>query len=142
MKQLDQIIDDNRNHKSGYTGLTPKAFITNLRARARTLGFGPAAAAAARHDDEGIAPTPPERAIATLKAHEEACAQLGLRDAFSRVRGLVVDPGLEFAPAHIDHFPPDTLARAEKLDLPPVTALLVTHIQVALAPYFGADAPC
>ncbi|MBU2888076.1 class II D-tagatose-bisphosphate aldolase non-catalytic subunit [Celeribacter halophilus] len=59
----------------------------------------------ARHDDEGIAPTSPKRATATLKAHEEAFAQLGLQDAFSRVRGLVVQPGLEFAPAHIEHFP-------------------------------------
>lgn len=59
----------------------------------------------ARHDDEGIAPTPPERASATLDAHAEAFAKLGLEAAFARVRGLVVQPGLEFAPAHIDHFP-------------------------------------
>ena len=58
----------------------------------------------ARSDDEGIAPTPPERAEATLKAHEEAFRTAGLEDAWNRVRGLVLQPGLEFAPAHIDHF--------------------------------------
>ena len=61
----------------------------------------------ARHDGEGIAPTPPERAAATLDAHAAAFAALGLDAAFARVRGLVVQPGLEFAPAHIDRFPMD-----------------------------------
>ncbi|WP_342076950.1 class II D-tagatose-bisphosphate aldolase non-catalytic subunit [Yoonia sp. SS1-5] len=61
----------------------------------------------ARHDDEGIAPTPPDRAAATMRAHADAFDALGLQDAFARVRGLVVQPGLEFAPAHIDHFPMD-----------------------------------
>ncbi|SNT73609.1 class II D-tagatose-bisphosphate aldolase non-catalytic subunit [Paracoccus seriniphilus] len=58
----------------------------------------------ARHDDEGIAPTPPERANATLIAHREAFAEAGQQAAFDRVRGLVVQPGLEFAPAHVDRF--------------------------------------
>ncbi|MGJ8610923.1 MAG: class II D-tagatose-bisphosphate aldolase non-catalytic subunit [Octadecabacter sp.] len=62
----------------------------------------------ARHDDEGITPTPPENASATLAAHQAAFAALGLADAFARVRGLVVQPGLEFAPAQIDHFPMDS----------------------------------
>ncbi|MDB6178266.1 class II D-tagatose-bisphosphate aldolase, non-catalytic subunit [Paracoccus sp. Z330] len=58
----------------------------------------------ARHDDEGIAPTPPERASATLIAHRDAFAAAGQQEAFGRVRGLVVQPGLEFAPAHVDRF--------------------------------------
>lgn len=58
----------------------------------------------ARSDDGQIAPTPPERALATLEAHRVAFAELGLDDAWTRVRGLVLQPGLEFAPAHIDRF--------------------------------------
>lgn len=55
-------------------------------------------------EDEGIHPTPPENAARTLEAHRAAFAGAGLEDAWSRVRGLVVQPGLEFAPAHIDRF--------------------------------------
>lgn len=58
----------------------------------------------ARQDDEGIAPTPPGRARATLEAHREAFAERELEEAFERVRALVLQPGLEFAPAHVDHF--------------------------------------
>lgn len=58
----------------------------------------------ARHDDEGIAATPPERAQETLNAHAKAFAAEGMEEAFTRVRGLVVQPGLEFAPNHIDRF--------------------------------------
>ena len=58
----------------------------------------------ARVDDEGIAPTPPERAAATLEAHRAAFAQAGQGAAWERVRGLVLQPGLEFAPAHVDRF--------------------------------------
>ncbi|MTH76977.1 class II D-tagatose-bisphosphate aldolase non-catalytic subunit [Paracoccus aestuariivivens] len=58
----------------------------------------------ARHDDEGISPTPPERARATLAAHEEAFAEAGASAAWKRVRGLVVQPGLEFAPASVHRF--------------------------------------
>lgn len=58
----------------------------------------------ARRDGEAITPTAPESAVATLAAHEAAFAQRGLDAAWSRVRGLVLQPGLEFAPAHVDHF--------------------------------------
>jgi D-tagatose-1,6-bisphosphate aldolase subunit GatZ/KbaZ len=69
----------------------------------------------ARADEHGITPTSPERARATLEAHRQAFAALGLDAAFARVRGLVVQPGLEFAPSHIDHFDrmqPDLLSAA------------------------------
>jgi D-tagatose-1,6-bisphosphate aldolase subunit GatZ/KbaZ len=58
----------------------------------------------ARSDDDHIAPTSPERAQTTLEAHEAAFAAKGLTKAWAKVRGLVLQPGLEFAPAHIDHF--------------------------------------
>ncbi|NBN65449.1 class II D-tagatose-bisphosphate aldolase non-catalytic subunit [Pannonibacter tanglangensis] len=69
----------------------------------------------ARADEHGITPTSPERARATLEAHRQAFAALGLDAAFARVRGLVVQPGLEFGPAHVDHFDrmqPDLLSAA------------------------------
>lgn len=61
----------------------------------------------ARHDDEGIHPTPPENAAATLRAHQDAFAAAGAGAAWDRVRGLVVQPGLEFAPASVYDFDMD-----------------------------------
>lgn len=62
----------------------------------------------ARRDDEPIKATPPARAIATLDAHADAFAKQGLQAAFARVRGLVLQPGLEFAPEHVEHFRRDS----------------------------------
>lgn len=69
----------------------------------------------ARNDGEGIAPTPPDRALATLRAHETAFAGRGLTDAWARVRALVLQPGLEFAPAHVDRFDTTTPDRLSQL---------------------------
>lgn len=69
----------------------------------------------ARKGEHGIAPTPPERARATLEAHQAAFEAVGIGEAFARVRGLVVQPGLEFAPDHVDRFDlaqPDRLSAA------------------------------
>ncbi|MEJ6391984.1 class II D-tagatose-bisphosphate aldolase, non-catalytic subunit [Gymnodinialimonas sp. 2305UL16-5] len=60
----------------------------------------------AREGHAGIDPTPPDRATATLTAHAEAFAAAGLDAAFDRVRALVVQPGVEFGPDHVDHFDP------------------------------------
>lgn len=62
---------------------------------------------------EGIKPTPPDRAAATLAAHAQAFAQAGMEAAFDKVRGLVVQPGVEFGPDHVDRFnisAPDALS--------------------------------
>lgn len=58
----------------------------------------------ARHDDEAIHPTPPGNAAATLAAHRDAFAAAGVGDAWGRVSGLVVQPGLEFSPARVHAF--------------------------------------
>lgn len=58
--------------------------------------------------DAGITPTSPESAQRTLIAHRDAFAAAGIAAAFGQVRALVVQPGLEFGPDHIDHF--DTAA--------------------------------
>lgn len=55
--------------------------------------------------DAFIEPTDPERAKLTIACHQKAFAKRGLgQDVWDRVVGLVVQPGLEFAPTHIDHF--------------------------------------
>lgn len=53
---------------------------------------------------QGIAPTRPESALATIEAHRREFASRGLDDAWSRAVGLVVQPGLEFAPDHLHRF--------------------------------------
>lgn len=58
----------------------------------------------ARADDHGdIAPTTPDAARATLAAHRAAFSDA----AWARVVGLVVQPGVEFAPMHVHHMPMD-----------------------------------
>lgn len=61
----------------------------------------------AREEGEagGIEPTPPERAQKTLEMHFAAFAERGLQEASKRICGLVVQPGVEFSPFHIDHLP-------------------------------------
>lgn len=55
--------------------------------------------------DAVIEPTAPERAKHTIACHQAAFAAQGLgADVWDRVVGLVVQPGLEFAPTHVDHF--------------------------------------
>ncbi|MEO5325092.1 class II D-tagatose-bisphosphate aldolase, non-catalytic subunit [Mesorhizobium sp. CC13] len=61
----------------------------------------------ARADDgsHGIVPTAPESALATIEAHRQAFAARGLEQtAWARAVGLVVQPGLEFAPDHVHRF--------------------------------------
>ncbi|WP_435231746.1 class II D-tagatose-bisphosphate aldolase non-catalytic subunit [Pseudopelagicola sp. nBUS_20] len=62
----------------------------------------------ARIDESGdILATSPEAALATLAAHENAFVKLGLVDLKSQIAGLVVQPGVEFAPMHVHHMPLD-----------------------------------
>jgi D-tagatose-1,6-bisphosphate aldolase subunit GatZ/KbaZ len=53
----------------------------------------------------GIAATTPESAHRTIEAHRAAFRALGLEaNAWRRAVGLVVQPGLEFAPDHVHRF--------------------------------------
>ncbi|MDR3516881.1 MAG: class II D-tagatose-bisphosphate aldolase, non-catalytic subunit [Azospirillaceae bacterium] len=55
-----------------------------------------------------VVPTTPESARATIAVHRQAFAALGLENsAWSRAAGLVVQPGLEFAPDYIERFDVD-----------------------------------
>ncbi|WP_062763358.1 class II D-tagatose-bisphosphate aldolase non-catalytic subunit [Falsirhodobacter sp. alg1] len=69
----------------------------------------------ARNDEEGIIPTSPAAAATTLDITRRAFEARGLHAAWSRVRWLVVQPGVEFAPAHVHAFDPgqpDVLSQA------------------------------
>ncbi|KKL20700.1 hypothetical protein LCGC14_2452830, partial [marine sediment metagenome] len=50
----------------------------------------------ADHTLDDIAPPSPEAARRTIQIHREVFAKAGLTDAFSRVLGVVVQPGVEF----------------------------------------------
>jgi D-tagatose-1,6-bisphosphate aldolase subunit GatZ/KbaZ len=68
----------------------------------------PPGGARAGEGADTVPPTDPAAATATIDAHAAAFAARGLEDAFSRAVGLVVQPGLEFAPDHVMAF--DTAA--------------------------------
>ncbi|WP_037038019.1 class II D-tagatose-bisphosphate aldolase non-catalytic subunit [Pseudovibrio sp. JE062] len=76
----------------------------------------------AREEGEahGIEPTPPARASRTLQMHFEKFDELGLYAAKERICGLVVQPGVEFSPFHIDHLPADD-GKALRAALDPFT---------------------
>lgn len=60
-----------------------------------------------------VPPTSAQSARLTIAAHQQAFAQQGLHEAWGRVTGLVVQPGLEFGPDHVQHFDlqaPDSLS--------------------------------
>lgn len=68
-----------------------------------------------RTEHAAIIPTDPARARRTIDVHRAAFLREGIADGWGRVRALVVQPGLEFGPAHIDHFDcgaPDRLSAA------------------------------
>lgn len=66
----------------------------------------PPGGARAEEGGQGIAPTSPQSARATVAEHRGAFSRLGIEAAWERAVGLVVQPGLEFAPDHIHHFDP------------------------------------
>lgn len=66
----------------------------------------PPGGARADEGGQGIVPTSPESARATVAEHRSAFTARGLEGAWERAVGLVVQPGLEFAPDHIHRFDP------------------------------------
>lgn len=59
---------------------------------------------------EGLEVTGPEAALTTFAVHSDAFAAAGLADAFSRVIGLVVQPGVEFGNHNVVDFDPEGAA--------------------------------
>ena len=73
----------------------------------------PPGGARAGEEPEAPHPTTPESAEATIAAHRAAFLARGLEAAWPRAVGLVVQPGLEFAPDHVfafDRAAPDRLS--------------------------------
>ncbi|WP_421723151.1 class II D-tagatose-bisphosphate aldolase non-catalytic subunit [Bauldia sp.] len=62
----------------------------------------------AEEGDHDIAPTDPDAARATITTHRDAFTARGLEAAWSRVAGLVVQPGLEFGATEVFPFPMDS----------------------------------
>ncbi len=58
----------------------------------------------------GLTPTEPTAAAATIEAHRTALAAAGLEEAWPRVIGLVVQPGVEFDHHQVVDFIPDRVA--------------------------------
>ena len=74
----------------------------------------------ATEDLHELAVTRPEAALATLAAHRTAFAAAGLSEAFARVVGLVVQPGVEFDHHKvIDYVPEKARALSRCLDSEP-----------------------
>lgn len=67
----------------------------------------PPGGARADEVDQVITPTSPKRAFHTLECHRRAFADQGLANVWGKIIGLVVQPGLEFAPMHVDRFNTD-----------------------------------
>jgi len=65
-------------------------------------------------EDEGLTVTSPEQFAATYEAFRAAFIDAGLRDAFGRVAGVVVQPGVEFSGEHVDVY--DRAAARELTD--------------------------
>jgi D-tagatose-1,6-bisphosphate aldolase subunit GatZ/KbaZ len=66
---------------------------------------------------DGLVPTTPDAAAATLTAHRAALHAAGVADAWPRVRALVVQPGVEFDEWHVvDYAPERTVALQRVLD--------------------------
>ncbi len=65
----------------------------------------------ATHVLDQIAVTDPDAVLQTFAVHRAAFAKSGIEDAFSRVIGIVVQPGVEFGNANVAIYRPE-LARA------------------------------
>lgn len=62
----------------------------------------------ARMDEAGDIPaTTSDSAQKTIDAHAKAFADHGIAQAMNQVLGLVVQPGVEFSPSQVHHFPMD-----------------------------------
>ncbi len=112
-----QVDDDVSATRAASLAAVCEKYAPNRAALSYVIGTEVPPPGGARADEAGqtIAPTKPDRARHTLDRHLAAFAAEGLTDAWSRVVGLVVQPGLEFAPTHIDHFDmtaPDYLSAA------------------------------
>lgn len=112
-----QVDDDLSAARAASLAAVCERYAPNPAALSYVVGTEVPPPGGARADEAGqsITPTAPDRARHTIARHRAAFEAEGLADAWIRVVGLVVQPGLEFAPTHIDHFDtaaPDHLSAA------------------------------
>ncbi len=68
----------------------------------------------AQEELHALTPTSPDAAAATIAAHQRAFELLGLAEAWPRVIGLVVQPGVEFDHARVVDYAPAAAARLSR----------------------------
>ena len=61
----------------------------------------------ANHVLDTVLPTDPEAALNTVATHRKVFSEAGLDDAFARVVGLVVQPGVEFGDVNVHQYKPE-----------------------------------
>jgi D-tagatose 6-phosphate 4-epimerase len=80
----------------------------------------------ATEEVEHLVVTSPQAAQETVALHRSAFAKAGIADAFDRIVGLVVQPGVEFGNENVVPYAPD-LARALVAALPDLPMLFEAH---------------
>ena len=65
----------------------------------------------AQHALDSLELTRPEAALRTVEVHEKAFGEAGLRAAFARAIGVVVQPGVEFASTEVIAYKPEKARR-------------------------------
>ena len=101
-----QVDDDTSATRAATLAAVCEAHAPDPAALTYVIGTEVPPPGGARADEEGqgITPTDPANARHTLDRHRQAFADAGVPQVWDKVVGLVVQPGLEFAPDHIDHF--------------------------------------
>lgn len=99
-----QVGDDVAAGRAARLAAVAEAHAPDRAMLCYVIGSAEPAAGAVRAPDGQIPPTPPERVLAILAAHEAGFVAAGLNDAWSRLRAVVVQPGLGFSDAQIHRF--------------------------------------
>ncbi|WIY25806.1 class II D-tagatose-bisphosphate aldolase, non-catalytic subunit [Parasedimentitalea psychrophila] len=112
-----QVDDETSATRAAELAAVCEKYAPNPNALSYVIGteVPPPGGARAEEAGQSITPTNPEHARHSLACHMAAFEAKGLAAAWDRVIGLVVQPGLEFAPTHVDHFDmaqPDRLSAA------------------------------
>lgn len=104
--ELAQVDDDVSATRAAALAAVCETYAPDASLLSYVIGTEVPPPGGARADEVGqtITPTRPEHARHTLERHHTAFTAEGLAAAWDRVIGLVVQPGLEFSPTHIERF--------------------------------------
>jgi len=91
-----------RERVRSFPGSTPPVYV--IGSEVPVPGGAPGRVPGSASEEADTVVTSPGRLVSTYVAFRSAFADAGLSDAFSRVVGLVVQPGVEFGGEHITHY--------------------------------------